>query len=68
MRKFVEACGCLVLVLVFIRGDELVHGHYGCCSEEAVGSEYCKALDRGKEPIKPYSDGRSDPRGLYPTD
>ena len=45
MREFVETNCCLVLVLVLHRGDVLVQGQDGCCSEEVVGSVCRKPLE-----------------------
>ena len=32
-------------MLVFNRGDVLVQGRYGCCSEEVVGRLCCQTLE-----------------------
>ncbi len=44
LRELVKTSGCLVLMLVLDRGDALVQGQYGCCSEEVVGCVCCRSL------------------------
>ncbi len=44
LREFVKACGYLVLLLMFNRGDMLVQRLDGCCFEEVVGGRCCQAL------------------------
>ena len=45
MQEFVQARGCLVLMLMFNCGDVLVEGQYSCCCEEVVGGMCCQALE-----------------------